>query len=99
MRRVHADRGVGGTRSARDHADARLARQFAVGFGHIGGPGFVATRDDLDLRMVDESVQHRQIALARHAKHAGHAVDRQRFNKAAGSGSGGLGFVLGHACL
>ncbi len=91
MRRMHADRGVGGARSARDHADAGASGQLAVGFGHVGGAGLVAADDDLDLvSHVGQGVEHGEIALARHAEDLVDPVHHQGFDQTAGGGSGSL---------
>ena len=39
---------IGGTRPARDHANTRGTREFAIGVGHHGGPAFLSTNRDLD---------------------------------------------------
>ncbi|MNJ26376.1 hypothetical protein D3C77_208570 [compost metagenome] len=91
MRRMHADRGVGRARPARDHADAGTARQLAIGLGHVGGAGLVAADDDLDLvAHVGQGVEHGEIALARHAEDLVDPVHHQGFDQTAGGGSGGL---------
>ena len=91
MRRVHADGGVGRARTARDHADAGLAGQLAVGLGHVGGAGLVAAGDDLDLvAHVGEGVEDGEIALARDAEDAVDAVHDEGVDDAAGGGVGGL---------
>ena len=77
-RGVDADRRMAGAGAARHHADAGLAGQLAVGFGHVGGAGLVAGVDELEaVAHVEQRIQHFQIALARYAEgHVG-AVDQE----------------------
>ena len=76
--RVHADAGVGGARTARDEADARLAGELAVGLGHVGGAAFLAAYDGFDgARVFVQRVDAGQIAFARDQEHAPRAVDAQ----------------------
>ncbi|MNS89560.1 hypothetical protein D3C72_1235770 [compost metagenome] len=87
MRRMHADGGMGRARSARDHADARLAGQLAIGLGHVGGARLVAADDDLDpVAHVGQGVEHGQIALARHTEDLVHPVHHQGVDQTAGGG-------------
>ena len=61
-------------RAARDETDARPAGELAVRVRHVGGADLVPRRDVPD-RRVDERVEHREIALARHAEREVDAVD------------------------
>ncbi|MNN20508.1 hypothetical protein D3C81_1337920 [compost metagenome] len=97
MRRMHADRGVGRPRSARNHADARLAGQLAIGLGHVGGAGLVAADDDLDpVAHIGQGVEHGQIAFARHTEDLVHPVHHEGVDQTAGGGVGSLrhGFAV-----
>ncbi len=82
-RRMHADRGIGRTRTAGDHADAGLSRQFSIGGRHEPGAAFVAAHDVVELSFgVEKRVQHRKVAFARHpeglARTKGHeALDQK----------------------
>ena len=92
IRRVHADRGVGGARSARDEADARLARQLAVGFSHEGGAAFLAVDDEADARIV-QGIEHVEVAFARHAKSGVDTMDLQGIDQDLAAGTGLLRHV------
>ena len=90
--RVNADRGIGGTRPPRDHANAWAAGELAVGLGHEGGATFLAANDKFDLPLTGmHAVEHGQIAFARHAKGVGHALSDQAVNKKV------AGKLCGHA--
>ena len=68
-RRVHTGRGMRRARPARDHADARTARQLAVGIRGVGGRSLVAAGDDAQpITVRIEAVEQREVALARHAE-------------------------------
>jgi hypothetical protein len=90
---VHADRGVAGTGPARDHGDAGLAGELAVGFRHVGGARLVARVDQRDSVLhVVERIEHFQVALARHAERHVGAVDQQLIHQdAAAAARGRLG--------
>ncbi len=67
--RMHADRAVGGARTTRDEEHARLAGELAVGLRHVGGAALLPADDEPELLAhVVEAVEHRQVALARHAE-------------------------------
>ena len=66
--------GVRRPRASRDHADARPARELAVGVGHVGGADLVTAGDEPDRRVV-ERVEHGEVALAGHAERQLDAVD------------------------
>src|SRR6185436_2815099 len=69
LRGVHADRAVGRAGAARDEQDAGLAGQLAVGLRHVRGAAFLAADDEREaLALVVHAVEHRQVALARHAE-------------------------------
>jgi len=89
---VHADRGVGGARSPCDEADARLAGQLAVGFGHEGGAALLAVDDEADARVV-QGVEHVEVAFARHAKGGVDTVDLQGIDQDLAAGTGLLRHV------
>ena len=50
-RGMHPDRGIGGPRPARHHANARLARQLAMGRGHKGRAALVAAQHIIQLAL------------------------------------------------
>ena len=75
-RDVDAGRGVGGARPARDEADAGAAGGLADRLGHHGGAALVPADGERDFAIV-KRVERGQIALARHAEHVAHPVDRQ----------------------
>ncbi len=58
---------IGGTGTARHHADAGAVGQPGAGIRHHGGAGLVAADGERDGGVV-ERVEHREIALARHAE-------------------------------
>jgi hypothetical protein len=66
-----------------------------VRLGHHRGAAFLAAHREVDLRVV-QCVEHREVALARHAEHVVDAVDAQLVHEdpAAGAalGSGGSGW-------
>ena len=66
---MHADRGVGGARSACDEGDARLSGEFAVGVRHIGDAAFLTTDDEFEfIAALVDGVEHRQIGFTGHAE-------------------------------
>ncbi len=73
---VDAAGGVRRAGAARDHADARPAGELAVGVGHVRRADLVTAGDEADRRVV-ERVEHRQVALARHAEGDVHPVDHE----------------------
>jgi hypothetical protein len=91
---VHANGCVGGTRTARNHAHPRAARELAHRLGHIGRAALLPTGDKLNFFPVRvQAVQHSQVALARHAKRVGNALRyqalHQQMARNAGRGMGG----------
>src|SRR6266850_201588 len=77
--RMHADRAVSGPRPSRHEQHARLAGQLAVGLGHVRSAAFLAADDEGDLvAHVVQAVEHRQVALARHAESELYTLCRQR---------------------
>ena len=75
---MHADRGVGRARPARDEADARPARQLAVRLGHEGGPALLAIDDETNLVAIRvKAVEHSQVAFTRYAECVCHALRHQ----------------------
>jgi hypothetical protein len=85
--RVHAARRVGGARPTRDHADPRAAGQLAVGVGHVGGADLVPADHVPDGRVV-QRVEHREVALARHAEGQLDAVDGELVDEDAAARAG-----------
>ena len=92
---MDADRGVGGTWPARDHRNARLAGQLAVGLCHERGAAFVARQDQLDIVGVVQAVQRRQVTLARHGEDPPRALCPQAVHKHCSA----VPFPLAHHCL
>ena len=81
-RGVQADAGVGGARAARDEADARPAAELALRLGHERRAAFLAAGDEADaLAVLVKAVEHRQVALARHAEDGVDALLDQRFDQ------------------
>ena len=77
-RGVHADARVRRARTPVDEAHAGSAGQLRVRDGHERRRGFVACRDDVDLRRVVERVEDRQVALPGHAEDAIDATPGER---------------------
>ena len=90
-RDVDARRGIGGARPAGDETDAGPAGDLADRLRHHGGAALLAADRDGEVGVV-EGVEHRQIALARHAEDVAHAVDAQLIDQNLG---GGAHIVLG----
>ena len=85
---VNADRSVTSAGTARHHCNAWKARHLAIGFSHICGTAFLPTRDCPDfVRRIMQSVNQRQIAFSRHAKHRVHPVYFQGVGKHLSAGS------------
>ena len=101
-RDVDAWRGIGGARPARDEADAGLAGHFSDRLRHHAGAALLAADRDGEIGVV-ERVEHRQIALARHAEDVAHAVDVQLVDQNFGGGAhivlGAHGRLLGTPAL
>src|SRR5690606_8188137 len=70
---MHACQGIGGTRAARDHADARFASEFPVSVRHHGRATFLTADRHFDVVVV-QTVQHGQIAFTGNTEHVTHAV-------------------------
>src|SRR5215468_1413885 len=87
---MDADAGVAGAGAARHEADARPAGQLAVGFGHECGPALLPRADQphatVTARLV-QRVEHRDIALARHAEDRVDAVNEQLIDQNLGAGT------------
>jgi AcrR family transcriptional regulator len=74
--------GIGGARPARHETHARPAGELAVRLGHEGGAALLAADHESDPPgMGMKAVQHRQVALARHAEGVRHALGDQAFDK------------------
>ncbi len=79
---MHPNRGVGGTRAARDETDARATGQLALGLGHESRPTLLAAGHKGELIAVQvEAIEHRQIALTGHAERMGDALGQKAFNE------------------
>jgi len=89
---VHAGQRIGGARTARHHADAGLAGQFAVRVGHHGRAAFLTAHRDLDVGIV-QAVQHRQIAFAGDTKDMFDAMGDQLVDQ---NVTAKAGILLGH---
>ena len=75
-RDMDAVRSVGGSGAAGDEADPGPAGRLADRLGHHGRAGFLTADGDGEIAIM-ERVEHREIALARHAENVTHAVDAQ----------------------
>ena len=79
---MHTDGRIGGAGSARDHAHAGTASEFAVGFGHESRAAFLAASDELNLPLTRmQAVENGQIAFTRNAKCMGYALGQKAVNK------------------
>jgi hypothetical protein len=77
-RGVHADRGLGRARAARDETQPRAVGELSVGLGHVRRRGLVAADDELQLVLhVVEAIEHREEAFARHGEREVGAVHHQ----------------------
>src|SRR5262245_35428285 len=65
---VQAAHGVGEPRTARDKADAGLARELAPGLSHHGGATLLPADDGLDAIAVVQAIKRGQKALAGHGE-------------------------------
>ncbi len=72
-----------------------LPGRLADGFGHDGRGALVAADRDLDGGVIDEGIERRQEAFARHAEHMGDAVHRQLVDQDFAAGAGAV--VRSHA--
>ena len=78
-RHVHADRPVTGARAAGDEGRGGSAGQLAVGFRHVHRGPLEPAGDELQLLVVVvETVEHIEVALARHGEHVVDALCDQR---------------------
>ncbi len=91
LRDVDAVRGIGGARAAGDEADAGPAGHLADRLRHHAGAGLLPADRDGKIAVM-ERIEHREIALARHAEHMLHAVDAQLVDQNLG---GAAQIVLG----
>jgi len=99
-RGVDRDRGVGGARPAGDEADARPARQLAIGLGHVAGAAFLAAGDQPDgVARVVERVEHRQEAFARHAEGEVDAMALQGIDQDLAAAAAVVGLGHGRRCF
>ena len=84
-RDVDAGRRVGGARPAGDEADARTAGRLADRLRHHRGAALLPAHGDGEIAVV-KRVEHREIALARHAEDVAHAVNAQLIDQNLGGG-------------
>ncbi len=82
---------IGGAGAAGDEADAGPAGHLADRLGHHRGAGLLPADRDGDIAVM-KRVEHREIALAGHAKDMLHAVDAQLIDQNLG---GAAQIVLG----
>ena len=81
-RRVHADRRIGGPRSARHKTHAWPPGQPAVRLGHVGRSAFLAVDDELDfVGMPMKSVEHGKITFTGHTESMRHALGDKAFDQ------------------
>ena len=66
---MYARPSVGGTGPTRHKADAGLARELALRFGHHGRATLLAAHGHADVGIM-QRIEHGQVAFARHAKAA-----------------------------
>ncbi len=85
MRDVDAMRRIGRARAAGDETHAGPACHFADRLGHHAGAALLPANGDGEIAVM-ESVEHRQVALARHAEHVTHAVNLQLIDQDLGGG-------------
>jgi hypothetical protein len=86
-RRMDANRGVRRAGASGDEAEAGLAGELAVGFGHEGRAAFVAGAHETEARGVMHGVEKREIAFARHAEAASRAEGEQAVHQDLAAGS------------
>jgi hypothetical protein len=87
---VHANAGVGGAGPAGDKTDAGPPAQLALGLGHEGRTTLLTAGDEADVVPVFmKAIQHRQIALAGHAKAGVHALCHQGLHESVACHAGG----------
>ncbi len=91
LRNMDAVRSIGGAGPAGDETDARPAGRLADRLRHHAGAAFLAADGDGQIAVM-EGVEHREIALARHAKDVAHAMDAQLIDQHLG---GATQIVLG----
>jgi hypothetical protein len=79
---MNADAGIRRARSACHKANARAAREFAVGLRHIGCTAFLAADNESDvLAGFIKCIEHREITLTGNAERHVHTVHLQRINE------------------
>jgi hypothetical protein len=79
---MNANHGIGRTRAPGDKADAWLAGNFSVGFGHVGYAAFLAAGYDLDLiSAIMQRVQRRKVTLSGHTEQAFRSMVDQPVNQ------------------
>ena len=78
---MNPGRGIGRPWAAGHETDAGPAGHLAVGFGHDGGPAFLAADHQIDFGRVDHGVEHGKIAFSRHAECAVDTVGAKRFDQ------------------
>ena len=82
LRDMHADRTVAGAGAAGHERRSRTPGQFAVGFGHVHASGLEPAGDQFDLILHRiQTVEHVEIALARHRKHMAYPLRHQRIGQ------------------
>ncbi len=90
--RVNADRRIGRARAACDEDEPGLSRELAVRLGHVRGTAFLPADEELQaLASVVQRVEHREIALARHAERMRRALREQARDQDLAAGS-----LIGH---
>jgi hypothetical protein len=91
---VHTNRRIGCARATGDKTNAWTPREFALRFGHEGGPALLAANDKLDLLSVQvKAVQRSQVTFTRNTERMGNALGQKAFNKQVASN---FGFHVGH---
>ena len=81
-RGVHADARVGRARAAGDEADAGAPAQLALRVGHERGAAFLPACDEAHaIGVLMKAVEHREVALARHAEGSVDALLDQAFDQ------------------
>ena len=94
---MHPDCRVASTGATGDHADAGLAGELAIGFGHVGGAGLVPCVDKAEFVLhIMQRIEHLKIAFARHAIGGVSAVDQQLIHKDLSAGPRLEGSFLQH---
>ena len=79
---MHANRCIGGTRSAGHKTNAWTTRELPLSLGHEGRATFLSAGHKLDgLAVQMKAIQHRQITFTGHAKSMGNALGQEAFNE------------------